>query len=135
MEHPSRRSTNVLGRHLFADLYGIDAAQLISEPQLVKALLEALRGAGFNIINHLSHRFPGQEAGVTGIALLSESHAAFHTYPEHGYMALDIFSCGTPSPDAALAAMVEVLRPQRVETSTQRRGGEIGDAVLAIQRE
>ena len=126
-EHLPRQNANALGRHLFADLYGINSQQLTNELQLVETLLQALRKAGFNVINQLSHRFPGQQAGVTGIVLLSESHAAFHTYPEHGYMAVDIFSCGVPSPDPALAAMVQVLQPQRVETSTHRRGGRIGD--------
>jgi S-adenosylmethionine decarboxylase len=117
------KAVHVIGRHLFADLFGVDASLLTDEARLVEMLLTALRGAGFNVISHISHGFPGELAGVTGIALLSESHASFHTYPEHEYVAVDVFSCGSPSPDEALASMVAALQPRRVQSSTQPRGG------------
>ena len=127
----SQHAAKVIGRHLFADLYEVETSLLTNESRLVEILLTALRDAGFNVVNHLSHAFPGEQAGVTGIALLSESHAAFHTYPEHGYMAVDVFSCGIPSPDAALAVIVEALQPRRVETTVQHRGDSLRDASLA----
>lgn len=123
----------MIGRHLFADLYGVERPLLTSETELVEMLLRALRTAGFNVISHLSHRFPGADAGVTGIVLLSESHAAFHTYPEYGYVALDIFSCGTPSPDEALTVVADALQPRRVQVSTHYRGSDVREDLPPVQ--
>jgi S-adenosylmethionine decarboxylase len=120
-----QRPDLAIGRHLLADLYEVQPAMLVNEARLVDIYLTALRQAGFNIINHVSHAFPGEHAGVTGMALLSESHATFHTYPEFGYMAIDVFSCGDPSPEEVLAVIVAALRPGRVETSTLPRGNEL----------
>jgi len=119
----SQHSTTVSGRHLFADLYGVPPHRLTSETQLLDLLLRAVRAAGFNVVGQLSHKFPGEQSGITAIALLSESHATFHTYPEHGYLAVDVFSCGAASPEKALDVIVRELQPAQVESSTRQRGG------------
>jgi S-adenosylmethionine decarboxylase len=118
-------SPAVIGKHLLADLYGVKSSWLTDERRLLDVMLTALRNSHFNIVNHLSHNFPGEQAGVTAVVLLSESHATFHSYPEHGYLALDIFSCGTPDPDHALALVVEALQPSRIHTSVELRGDRL----------
>jgi S-adenosylmethionine decarboxylase len=117
----SQDATNVVGVHLFADLYGVDPQLLIGETRLLDLLLRAVRTAGFKIVGQLSYKFPGDHSGVTAIALLSESHAAFHTYPEHRYVALDVFSCGGASPEKALDVVVKALQPEHVDASTRQR--------------
>jgi S-adenosylmethionine decarboxylase len=84
-------------------------------------LVDALRGAGFTIIDSLSHKFPGTDAGVTGMVLLSESHAAIHTYPEFNFIALDVFSCGPPDPVDVLENLTSSLQPERIEKSVHAR--------------
>ena len=108
------------GQHLIADLHGcvgLDDAQRIE-----RALRAAVDVGGATIIDLRLHHFgPGQ--GVTGVALLAESHISVHTWPEHGYAALDFFLCGARHDlDAALAAVVAELLPERVETQTIKRG-------------
>jgi S-adenosylmethionine decarboxylase len=111
-----------LGRHLLADLYGVSAPALADELLLERLLLDALRRAGFNVLNCATHKFPGEQAGVTALVLLCESHAAIHTYPELEYLALDIFSCGDTDPYDVLEQLRDQLRPTRVQARCEDRG-------------
>jgi S-adenosylmethionine decarboxylase len=122
-----------IGKHVLADLYGVEPAILESERDLMHLLRDALIRAQFTIVGQLSHKFPGGGAGVTGIILLSESHAAFHTYPEFGYMALDIFSCGAADPEEALGYMSDVLQPERCHMALERRGKDHRPADLSYK--
>lgn len=95
------------GVHLIADLTGgrgLDDVALIE-----RALRDAAAAARATMLELRLHAFgPGQ--GVTGVALLAESHISIHSWPEHGYAAVDIFVCGRRcDPDAALAALVAAL--------------------------
>jgi S-adenosylmethionine decarboxylase len=120
---------NDIGKHLLADLYGIDPTLLADERVLMSLLRSGLAYAYFTVIDQLSYTFPGPGAGVTGIYMLSESHAAFHTYPEICYMALDVFSCGASEPKEVLAYMRNALRPQAVTISMERRGKNMRTAM------
>lgn len=118
-----------IGKHVFADIYGVAPALLKDEQKLMAIMFQALRQCHFTVINHLSFTFSGGGCGVTGIFLLSESHAAFHTYPEIPYIALDIFSCGTADPEEALALLLETLLPEHVTKKVERRGENCRNAV------
>ncbi|MCO6457558.1 MAG: adenosylmethionine decarboxylase [Pirellulaceae bacterium] len=113
-----------LGRHLLADLLGVRPDLLRDEPYLDGLLRTALQQAGFHILRLDSHKFPGAGAGVTSLALLSESHAAIHTYPEYEYLALDVFSCGAADPQVVLDQVVSALRPAEIRTRWATRGPE-----------
>ncbi len=108
------------GQHLIADLHG--CAGLDDVARIERALRAAAVVGGATIIEFRLHHFgPGQ--GVTGVALLAESHISIHTWPEHGYAALDFFLCGARHDlDAALAAVVVELTPEQIETQTIKRG-------------
>lgn len=108
------------GRHLLADLHGCTGLDDIG--LIETALRAAVDAAGATLLEIRLHGFgPGQ--GVTGVALLAESHISIHSWPEHGYAALDFFLCGSRHDlDAALAAIVDRLRPERVEQRTIARG-------------
>jgi S-adenosylmethionine decarboxylase len=114
-----------IGKHLLADLSGI-AADLLDDAALLSECL--LAGAGACGLTPLApprlHCFEG--GGVTGFLLLAESHIALHTYPEHGYIAVDIFSCGQSDPMAALQVFRDRLRPGREKVSTVTRGADLG---------
>ncbi|MBC7987692.1 MAG: adenosylmethionine decarboxylase [Sphingomonadaceae bacterium] len=108
------------GRHLLADLHGctgLDDVTLIE-----RALRAAAAAADATLLDLRLHGF-GPGKGITGVALLAESHISIHSWPEHGYAALDFFLCGRRHDvDAALDAMVEALRPERVSRRTIERG-------------
>jgi S-adenosylmethionine decarboxylase len=111
---------NYDGQHLIADLHG--CAGLDEVVRIERALRAAVVAGGATLLDLRLHHFgPGQ--GVTGMALLAESHISIHTWPELGYAALDFFLCGARHDlDAALAAVVAELSPGRVETQTIKRG-------------
>jgi S-adenosylmethionine decarboxylase len=111
-----------IGTHLLADLYGVETSLLRDEKALMRIFRGALVQEGFTILDQVRHRFADGGQGVTGMFLLSVSHATFHTFPEHAYMAVDIFSCGTADPNAVLRVLTETLKPERVETQQTDRG-------------
>lgn len=109
------------GRHVLAELRGIEPELLDDEPYLRHALHEALAGAGATVCDVVSKRFEPQ--GVTVLALLSESHASIHTYPEIGAVFLDIFTCGHRArPEGALELLIDALRATSVRAETVHRG-------------
>lgn len=109
------------GRHLLADLHGC-RAPLDDAALLERALRDAAAAASATVLDVRLHHF-GEGQGVTGVALLAESHISIHSWPEHGYAALDFFLCGRRHDlDAALAAIVAALDPAEVRTQSVRRG-------------
>ncbi len=80
------------GRHLILDLYNCDRDLLDDYEELERLLQVALNMAGANILRVFGEKF--QPQGVTLLALLAESHASIHTWPELGYAAIDLYTCG-----------------------------------------
>jgi S-adenosylmethionine decarboxylase len=67
--------------------------------------------------------YPFSPVGVTGIAIVSESHLVIHTWPEYGYAAVDIFTCGSPrDPQAAVQVLHRLYDPERVGVMEINRG-------------
>mmetsp|Transcript_12943 Transcript_12943/g.43875 ORF Transcript_12943/g.43875 Transcript_12943/m.43875 type:complete len:226 (-) Transcript_12943:209-886(-) len=81
-----------VGTHLVIELWDVSAKVLNDETALGAALRAASERAGLQVLGSAFHRFEPQ--GVTGLLLLSESHISIHTWPELGYAAVDLFSCG-----------------------------------------
>ena len=114
------------GTHLLADLFGCDGLDDIDRVEA--ALRASVKAAGATLLELRLHGF-GTGKGVTGVALLAESHISIHTWPEHGYAAADIFLCGrTHDLDAALAALAIGLAADRYEEQRIARGFSVGDA-------
>ena len=67
------------------------------------------------------HRF-GKEQGISGVAVLAESHISVHTWPERSYMAFDIFMCGNTYPELASEFLVKMLKPKRKKIEIIKRG-------------
>ena len=81
-----------LGKHLVIELFQCDSAILNDPRTLEYHLLAAVRLSGATVIQPLFHQFAPH--GVTGVVVVAESHFSLHTWPEYGYCALDIFTCG-----------------------------------------
>lgn len=109
------------GRHVLADFHGCSSR--LDDIDLVRrALTEAAADAGATILDLNLHHF-GEGQGVTGVAILAESHMSIHTWPEYDYAALDLFLCGGRHDiDAALDRLATAFQPADIATRTIRRG-------------
>lgn len=96
---PLPNQHRISGKHLLVDFFGVEKEKLRDRKKLMRVLCKALKKGGFRILRRAgSYQFEGGGQGVTGFVLLAQSHAAFHSYPEHGYLALDIYSCTGHNP-------------------------------------
>lgn len=118
---PRRTEPRVLGVHCLLDLSGI-APGLLADPDALGArLVAAARDGGATVVEHHLHRF--EPHGVSGVVILAESHLALHTWPEHGFAAVDVFTCGHPAVAEAVAErIVAALRPRSVTRRRLDRG-------------
>ncbi len=110
---------------MLLDLYGVDDARLRCVDSMTKLMVNLLDDCGFHRLGIQSKKFPGADAGLTLMVLLSESHASIHTYPELAYAAVDIFSCGDADVESFVVGLVEALQPDSVEQSEHARGRKI----------
>ncbi len=108
-----------LGIHLIADFF--DSTALYDPIPAEDALKRAAIAAKAHVLSVDTHDF-GQRAGFTGVALLAESHISIHTWPEHGYAAIDIFMCGDAEPQRSLNVLKFHFSPQRIEVQSIKRG-------------
>ena len=81
-----------LGKHLLLELCDSDRALLDDIQYIEQIMVLAAREAGANILGKSFHKFSPK--GVTGVVTITESHLCIHTWPEHEYAAVDIFTCG-----------------------------------------
>ncbi|MCF8480101.1 MAG: adenosylmethionine decarboxylase [Rhodospirillum sp.] len=107
------------GRHLILDLWnaeGLDDIALIES-----AMRDAVDVAGATLLHiHLHHFSPN--GGVSGVAVLAESHISIHTWPECGYAALDIFMCGDAKPLAAVLVFKKAFSAGQANLTEHKRG-------------
>jgi len=82
------------GLHLIGDLYGCDSdPRLMTDAGYLEAFCkQAVADAGLTTVGSLFHSF-GEGCGVTGVVVLAESHLSLHTWPEDGYVTLDVYVC------------------------------------------
>ena len=112
---------NTLGRHVLVELRDCNREKLDDLPFIRESLLSAADEVGATVIDHIFHQFSPQ--GVTGVVAIAESHLCIHTWPEHGYAAMDIFTCGEGfDPKAAAQLMVEQLECKDPELTEIARG-------------
>ncbi|QNI71634.1 adenosylmethionine decarboxylase [Cyanobium sp. NS01] len=112
--------TDTVGKHCILELYGCDHARLDDEAFLRDTITAAAKRAGATLLNLITHRFEPQ--GVTGLALLAESHISIHTWPESGYAAVDVFTCGDHTmPERACAVLAEELAAAEHKLTSFRR--------------
>jgi S-adenosylmethionine decarboxylase len=112
--------TDTVGKHCILELYDCDCARLDDESFLRSAITNAALRAGATLLQLITHHF--QPHGVTGLALLAESHISIHTWSESGYAAVDVFTCGDHTmPESACRVLAEELRSQHQKLSSFRR--------------
>ena len=106
---------------MLVELRDCDADALDDLQNVESTLIDTARRIGATIIGHAFHQFSPQ--GVTGVVIIAESHICIHTWPEHGYAAVDIFTCGDTSRlDEATRHIAEAFRSQDWSVVTLQRG-------------
>jgi spermidine synthase len=114
--------TPFAGRHVLAELSGVDPGLLDDEARVTAALTDALTRAGATVLRVVAHRF--EPAGLTALAMLSESHASVHTWPETGQAFVDVFTCGDAAdPELAAELLARALGATQLHRRTVARGG------------
>lgn len=82
-----------LGRHILVEFYGCDSQIMNDVVQIEQYMVQAAKEAQATVVNSTFHHF--SPYGVSGVVVIEESHLAIHTWPEFGYAAVDIFTCGS----------------------------------------
>jgi len=110
-----------LGRHLIAEFYDCKPDVLNNVAQIEKHMNQAALEAGATIVNSTFHKFAPY--GVSGVVVISESHLTIHTWPEYGYAAVDLFTCGDEvDPWKAFEYLKEELGARRTSVAEHLRG-------------
>jgi S-adenosylmethionine decarboxylase proenzyme len=116
------------GIHLLGEWYGCPAAMPeMTRAEPLRALcLRASEASGMTIVGERFFQFEPQ--GVTGTVLLAESHLAIHTWPEHGFVTIDVYVCNYTTDNTAKAqrlfrSMQDALMPQETKFQAIHRGG------------
>lgn len=110
-----------LGRHVLAEIYGCRFEVLNDIKKVQDIMINAALEAGAEVREFVFHKFSPQ--GVSGVVVISESHLAIHTWPELGYAAVDVFTCGEKvNPWDACNYMAEKFNSTYVNASEMQRG-------------
>lgn len=123
-EHPQdlfieKDGVKFAGTHLILDCWG--ASKLDDLDFIEQALRDAIDVTGATLLHiHLHHFTPN--GGISGVAVLAESHISIHTWPERDYAALDIFMCGDTEPEKAIEVIQKAFQPNSLNVSKHLRG-------------
>jgi S-adenosylmethionine decarboxylase len=108
-----------IGRHIILEMWGCQNLNSVDIAE--RALREMVDALDVNLLD--LHVYPFSPVGITGMAIVSESHLVIHTWPEHGYAAVDIFTCGAPrEPQLAVDVLRRHYAPERVGVMEINRG-------------
>ncbi|HWB43865.1 MAG TPA: adenosylmethionine decarboxylase [Hyphomicrobiaceae bacterium] len=117
-----RDGVRFAGTHLIIDLFG--ARRLDDLKHIKETLKRCVEVAGATLLHiHLHHFTPN--GGVSGVAVLAESHISIHSWPEVGYAALDVFMCGGANPHATVDVLKAAFRPDGIEVKEHLRADKM----------
>lgn len=117
-----REGVRYAGTHLIIDLFG--ARRLDDLKYVEQTLKRCVEVAGATLLHiHLHHFTPN--GGVSGVAVLSESHISIHSWPEADYAALDVFMCGEAKPHLAIEVLRQAFQAEDVVVKEHLRGEEL----------
>jgi len=110
-----------LGHQIIAEFYQCDSTRLNDADYVSRIMVEAAEQAGATIVAQTFHHFSPH--GVSGAVIIAESHLSIHTWPEYGYAAVDLFTCGdSVSAEKAFDHLRESLDAAQVSTMEMHRG-------------
>lgn len=110
-----------LGKQVIAELFECKTERLNSLSTVKRAMLEAAKASNSTVVKSVFHKFSPQ--GISGVVVVAESHLAIHTWPEYGYAAVDIFTCGEHTkPERGLKVLAKLLGAGKIKFKKIRRG-------------
>jgi S-adenosylmethionine decarboxylase len=109
-----------IGRHLIAEYYSANVTRLNDVEFVRQSMLAAAERVGATVIGESFHSFVPQ--GVSGAVVIAESHLSIHTWPEYGYAAVDIFTCGNLNPRVGFRLLEESLEASACRVQEILRG-------------
>ena len=109
-----------LGNHYLVDLRGCDAELIKRVEPTREILLRAVKDCGATLVDHCFHQY--EPFGVSGVVLIAESHFSIHTWPEHSFVGVDIFTCGEMDARIAIDILHDALQAREVEVKMLVRG-------------
>ena len=115
----TREGVTYAGHHLIIDLW--EAEGLDDKERIEAAMRDAVDAAGATLLHIHLHTFE-PNGGVSGVAVLAESHISVHTWPEKGYAAFDVFMCGNAEPKKTLPVLQQAFSPKRTVLGFHKRG-------------
>ena len=107
------------GTHLLIDLW--ECTHLQDMSVIEQTMREAALVCGATVLEIKLHSF-GKDAGITGVAILAESHISIHTWPETGYTAIDVFMCGNCDPHKAITIFEAAFESKKSKVTAHKRG-------------
>ena len=118
------RGKRCAGAHLIIDLYDVEPARLKDAGRSEAALRTCIERAKATLLHIHLHVF-SEGGGISGVAVLAESHISVHTWPEVGYGAFDVFMCGKTEPEEAIHVLKEVFAPKTCDVQLLARGSAL----------
>jgi len=111
-----------LGEHWIIEFYSCQNQEALKNRKICERIfIEAAKTGGFSTIGSFFHQF--KPHGVSGVVVIEESHLSIHTWPEHGYAAIDIFFCSeNTNPHKTLEFLKSAFQPQKVHIQIHFRG-------------
>lgn len=110
-----------LGKHILVEFYNCDNQLLNSSHLIEEYMIKAAELAKATVVQSVFHTF--NPWGVSGVVVIQESHLTIHTWPEYGYAAIDLFTCGEDvDPWIAFEYLKEKLKAEKTETTEINRG-------------
>ena len=107
------------GKHILIDIWGAD--NLDDRDLLTRTLKAAVDAAGATLLNLHIHQFTST-GGLSGAAILAESHINVHTWPERRFAAFDVFMCGKAKPEKVEAVIKQAYQPKKSTVEMRYRG-------------
>jgi S-adenosylmethionine decarboxylase len=111
---------NTRGRHLLVEYTGCAASALDDLKRIEQLMNQAVRAAGATVVASVFQPF--EPHGVSGVVVIEESHISIHTWPEHGYAAVDFYTCGQADPEVANQLLQAGLGATHTESMYVDRG-------------
>ena len=116
-----RNGVEFAGTHIIIDLWG--AKGLDNLELMEQTMREAVEVAGATLLHIKLHHFT-PNAGISGVAILAESHISVHTWPERNFAAFDVFMCGDAEPEKTIPVLQAAFKPDNISVQEHLRGAK-----------
>lgn len=112
---------DTMGRHVIAELWDCNIDILNNMSQIEQVFVDAALKAGAEVREVAFHKFAPH--GVSGVVIIAESHLTVHSFPEHGYASIDVYTCSnTIDPNVAVDYIIQALEAKTFEHVEIKRG-------------